>query len=473
MALELKPNQLMYSDEIRHRSIPANEMQGLFTPKNGNVFRYDKNRVVKFNLAGSGFLSCRESYCKFTIHNNSAEDIELSGTAGSHNCFDRYVTKLDNKIIDDFTTDYGHTMSVLSDFKMSRDHRDSFGAISGYASSSVKASNPLKNVVGDLRIATRYSYEDDTVVVPAGSTRVVCLPLQGLLSSAKYIPLHFLQSLEFELHLASVNKAYTSDNLVNDDEVEYSNFEYVADLIELDQQTIFELENVLKSPVGLTLSANTWKVSNFHVASNTGNYVYPIAEKWSSIKSILVSQRNADDIYGGSPLIDKNHRVYDGVTSVQLQVGSKYYPNQPLEISNSSSEPIVQVLKALGMSMHDYTTNSTVNLENFYLTENQIRFSAVAAPDAATYDASPDTFDAIPKQSGKFVMAFDMETYSENQKLLSGVNNAERNLTLTMHVKRQGGVLDNLLVTTMVLIDQEIIMKIDPTSGVLDISIQN
>lgn len=469
--MDTKPQQLKYSENLRYTSIGAKEEQSNFVPKNGSVFSYDKNRIIKFNLAGSGMLSCRESYLKFDIRNNSATDIEVSPTAGAHGCFSRYITKMDNKIIDDIM-DYSHFMAVVSDFKMSEGHKNSFGTISGYAKSSVTTSNPLKDVVGDLRIANRRSYDDDTYIVPAGEARTLCIPLQGVLQSSKYIPMHFLQSLEFELHLNNVATAYTSDALVDDDEVEYTNFEYVADLIEVEAGVLLQMEQALMSPAGITVSANTWKNSQYHVASNTGNYVYPIAEKWSSIKSILVSQRNSDTYYGGAPTLDRNHRVYDDVSSLQLQVGSKYYPTQPLELSKNSAEPIVQVLKSLGNSLHDYKTSSTVDLDNFYLTGHQIRFVASAPVDSVTYNASPVDYDELPKKLGKFVAAFDMETYSENKAILSGVNNAERNLTISMHIKRNG-VVDNLLVSTFCHIDQDVVLKIDPMSRVLSVDVLN
>jgi hypothetical protein len=439
------PKNVKYSN-VMPVGLPASSHTREFNTNNGATFSPTTNRTVRIPISAQSFLSPSESYLKFTVRNNGAQDWKVQGSAFSFFSQLRLETS-DNQAID-LIDNFAPLMSLLSDCQLPKTYRNSVGSVTmGYGTDTYVASN-----IGGAQVMINPDLEGYTHEAVAGEDITFCIPLIGLLSSEKYLPLQKIRGsgLVLQMTLNGMNDAVigTANAAVS---WEISKAVYVGRLVNFDGKFLDAFDQVMAAG-GIEIASPTYhnQVTN----SQTGDYSVNISARSRSIKSVFAIQRSVAALTHIDTTVPRTDaRAYDDISQYNFKIGSIMYPQKPIAVEQGdAAEAFLELHKALGLQLNHTTSGTIMHYGNY--TTNEYT-PAVAGDGAAVF--------AEPAYRCKFAIGMDFESMAPGSGLENGVDTASNNLAFSLDVKRTGVV--PIQIDVYVLVDQ--FVKIQPDGSVM------
>lgn len=297
--------------------------------------------------------------------------------------------------------------------------------------------------------------------------RQFCIPLYsgvlGLLmpkSSYKYLPMLALEDLVLEFRLnpyAMFTSGYKpcsgSTWIVSntDDITKYgqiprkwkiTKFEIVVEMLSFDKNIDNMVTSALNSESGIVFHTTSWFLGPQYSipAGTTPSGTYQLNLGFESLKTLLIMFIPSD--YLKYSFCRKLYRVNCGITSLQLRIGMDVYPSLPIKGHSGTSgaissdyeyannnEYLIALYKAF-QKFQNKDEDCSINSNNFAVNERYWNPAEVGMFRDGTVKnvASPfSTCAYMPllwenRVKGKAIFALDLESMSENPKIISGLN---------------------------------------------------
>lgn len=230
------------------------------------------------------------------------------------------------------------------------------------------------------------------------------IALVGALAGGKYLPLWQMTSapLRIELVLADNINKVMDFNAGTPTTFNLYNVEYVAEFLELPDSAIQAIEASSSNPMQMVFPDWRSFTHSAQLTSGVSTTVsMPIPAKFSSLKSIVVNQRNSTGGVGKYPLSSGTM----GLSSYTFRIGSEVLPSSA---PTNTVDFFTEACKCFG-SLADINYQPSIDVDSY------------------TLSASVDV-DSLIKyntlNSGSFLVGIDLETYQNVDKsaIFAGMN---------------------------------------------------
>ncbi len=373
-----------------------------FQASNGTKFTpITSNNIAKIDIRSNGFLCGNESHIKFSIKNLSNQTVALDPMA---TCVIDRVRVLSGSV-------------VLSD-------------ISGYAelASHLVLTSSTDDLVRVLAICSGFDPEQDdfasgsglnVLATTASATYSVPL-LAGILSGSKYVPLEFLAGgLTLEIYFQTsffkaFNTQITGSPPTTTLQYEIENLEYVAKIVQIDDDASMNSLKQLQLTQGLKIKSYDWTLHQNSIAINTGTAVLNIPARNMSLKSLVMLLTHQ----APSAIITGIQSLRDNVSSYFVRIGNTQYPIGEINVSDTNlTESFSEIMKC-------YNSGGLYNV------------LGTTAMKQASYINTGKTAGEL-RTIGCFAMGISLENYGESD-LFSGLDTATLSLPINFNVKFSG-----------------------------------
>lgn len=274
--------------------------------------------------------------------------------------------------------------------------------------------------------------------------------VSALLNSKKYLPLVFMNGgITLELELDIVESAGSFQGAVGNG-FEIENVRYMAHMVSLQRDFYDKLRMVMEGSGGvLQLAGTTYR----HFQNTFGDVTsvsVPLPAKVKSMKGLLFVQKNSANI-GNKDRFYISNSLNNGTNEYQLRVGSMVYPPTSIKIDNTAANVITnkgeayQELRKLFGTLGDYT-HGGVFLNN------------------TTYAVASDTGNAAAGGGGAVAsvlnpMGLSLESFKGN--LESGINSADKNLSMSLELRRANGPANSTRIDMYAMCDAIFYVNLD------------
>lgn len=374
-----------------------------------NNFRMD-------NAGASAFIR----RCRVFSGSNLLEDIDSYGM----------LTKIMNDLYMPTDSIYGKSnisIGTRNDLVTTTVNAGTFAANTTLSSSCFQTNSG--DLVGSGSAYTSASALQNPAVIGSGITvsDTYCINLisiMGTLCANNYFPLFACSSapIRIELTLASnisdivVQKVTTTANTIN-----FTNVEYVAQFIELGDSAMSAIyDSLAQEPLQFVASGYRNYQFNASIPNNVSTQIQmPIPAKFSSLKSIVVSQR---DQFGVATFFPYSS-VSMGIQNYQWRCGSVVLPSTPPQTIPEMFQELAKVAGSLA------DLNYQPSIEKFtyqyYNSTNAIIITNQTLGTNTGFTVTVDGSGTIGNcNSGSFYVGVDFENYpsAEKSKIFSGYN---------------------------------------------------
>jgi hypothetical protein len=431
------PKQLKYGSKVE--SAMADSYRSNIQPQN-NTGPYTLGQTIIINIptANNLVLATTESYLKFNIQfaAASAENVFRWDSCGAHGIIQRLRIFSGSNLIQDIDN-YGLLAKMLFDLQVSTDA--SYGRMNNLVGTrnDLVTTIPIGTVFGAAFYgsstqvnsgeafhfaAANALYSDGalgSIITTATSPRYYCLnliSLLGSLNSSNYFPLFACTSAPIRLEIQLVANVYNAGlTIVNTSAPTLNNVEYVANFIKLSDKAMEIIYASIPPETPLQFCVPDYSNYQYNFALQTGStqVSFPIAAKYSSLKSIFVTIR--DQPQGATAITFYPYSCVTGnLTSYYFRIGSQIMPTkQP----DNYPEMFSEVLKAMG-SMSDLNYQPSIEKASYELqTSTSVLNNGVVL--AAGSVVTNQVFS-----SGSFYIGIDLENYVSSPKdsIFCGLN---------------------------------------------------
>ena len=378
----------LISDRVAPHSIRYSQMTPLsFEGKQSTKYFYTSNQssyqpgaVIRIPISsGNAFLDGGNSFLKMTFTNNNGDAAGIYTFANSfHSLVDRVrVLSSGGQELENIMQ-YNHLHGCLSDLLLSPEKRmtrlqEGYGTV-GTPTFVVPvvggAANPahtdvelgIAAALATLKTTSPLQVGCDEVKVAQNGSVTIYLPLelsQLVGANKKLLPLFLTGELTLEITLAQQPCALA---VANAQAFTVSNVMYCASMVEFTGAVNSSL-TAMCAQSGLFLHATCWSNQVMSLAAGVGQWVN--AERLKSVKSVLIAFTRP---LTGAVNERITNRITNTLTSLQLKIGSDFYPTQP--ISAVAAAPgdcghyLNETYKALGV-YNDAQHSGMVNVYNF------------------------------------------------------------------------------------------------------------
>lgn len=396
------PSRLAYQTKIEPAA--AKSSRSNIQPQNGTG-PYLPNNTIIFNLPTRNNLVYvpTESYLKFTplITNNAL----VGGADTTFNRFDScgahaFIQKIKvfhgSNVLEEIDN-YSVLAKMVFDLQASGD-------------SSRGKLNVLAGCDGDMS-ATNKGEELVAVIAKVGgtnsaTTRTYCLNLIsiiGTLCNEKYFPLFACTSapIRVEITLApTIQNVIASDLVATTSTFSISDVEFIMNTIELSDSAMSTINSSLGgSPLQFTITEYR---NQIWTGTGSTSYAVPLPFKFSSIKSIIIAQRDSTTGVGTASKFPISS-IKAGLTSYYFRIGPT---TMPPKAPSTNEEFFAEAIKAMG-SMSDVLYNPAINYDS-YIQDTNTTATTVA--------------DNV--HSGSFYVGLDLENYAtaDRTSIFAGYN---------------------------------------------------
>ena len=266
--------------------------------------------------------------------------------------------------------------------------------------------------------------------IATGTSVFFNIPLvSALLNSQKYLPLVFMNGglvLELELDIPQSAGHFSAGGIGAGFEIE--NVRYMGHMVSLQRDFYDKLRMVMEGSGGvLQLAGTTYRHFQSTYANATSTSV-PLPAKVKSMKGLLFTEKNTADI-GDQDRFYVGDSLINGTNEYQLRVGSMTYPPTSIKVDNSggvvtNKGEAYQELRKLFGTLGDYTHGGVLLNNATYMAGNP------NAEHASQGGAGAITGVFNPK-------GLSLESFKGN--LESGINSADKNLSMSLELRRSGG----------------------------------
>lgn len=409
------PSKLQYQTRIEGAS--ARSYRSSISPQSGTG-NYNGGDTIIINIPTRNNLVLvpSESYLKFTatINNGSSLNNYIRfDSGGAHGLFARVRVFSGSNLLSDIDN-YNVLAKMMMDIQVSTDatygkyscmagtRSDlTVAAVTGTTCSVLQTNSGYRfnNTSDALGAYSQIQVNNGIVGIVKQTFCINLMSLVGSLCAEKYFPLFAATSapLRVELQLvSSASMALCTQVPLSTASFVISNCEYIAQLIELSDAA---MSTILGQSAGGPLQFAVTDFKNFASSSNgqtnantTTSLTVPIAAKYSSLKALYVTMRDAS-LIGASTYFPHSSNKFN-LQEYFFRVGSQVVPTKN---PNSAPEMFAELMKSIG-SMGDINHQPSID----FLSYNQ------DYPQANNETATtPGTV-----QSGSFYVGLDLENYS-------------------------------------------------------------
>lgn len=404
------PANLVYNGKIE--SSPARRFKTNIQPQNGTG-PYSPGNTITINIPcnANTFLIPSESYLKFQLN------VTVGGTAsisafdamGAHGVIQRLRVYHGSSLLQDIDN-YNDLAKILFDYQAALDTTQgrlsiTNGTNPNYAGADV---NNIRAVNKGLTLPLTTT----GAVNNAGTYCINLLSVVGALAGNKYLPLHFAQAAPLRVEIVlvdSITKMGAFD--ANATAVSLSNVEYIGEFLQMSSGAIDAIAQ--RAGGALQMVVPDWRnyTNSFAVVNNTTISI-PVAAKFSSLKSLVVSQRQT----AGAATYYPCAHVKNGLAQWTMRIGSEVLPSTA---PSTDAEFFSEAAKCFG-SLADMNYQPSIDLESF----KQPTY-AVATADANTIART---------DSGAFLVGLDCETYQNVDKsgIFAGMDTTTSDIFVNM-----------------------------------------
>lgn len=435
------PKNLKYGSKVE--SAPARSIRSNIQPQTGSKFGL--NELIQINIPTRQNLVMvpTESYLKFRFRTRSSADNNVFrwDSCGAHGLIQRIRIYSGSNIVEDIDN-YNLLSKMLHDIQIPTDSTygklvllegtrpdmsvttptiataDANVAVANDANAAALAAaingvgalaNALKTSISATNHKASSISTGDLVRSVAGGVTVAngaytteytyCLNLVSLigsLCSQNYLPLFAMTSAPLRVEIQLVDDLKKAMNIVyayDRDSTYVDQVEFVAQMIELSDSAMSIISSSLGgSPLQFVIPS----YRNYQFASTLPQTVstqvnFPIAAKFSSLKSLFVTQRDKINDLTFFPMSS----VTAGLTDYQFRVGSVPVPAKAVA---TRAEQFAELLKAIG-SLSDITHQPSIESSAYTLAGSVANSTALEANGATT------------SQSGAFYVGLNLENY--------------------------------------------------------------
>ena len=291
---------------------------------------------------------------------------------------------------------------------------------------------------------------NETSVIAANATtipRTYCISLLsilGSLSSNQYLPLFAMTSggLRIEIQLTDSASKFVCAHK-KPASFSLNNVEYVGSFLELSDNSMEIINNSLMGqPLQYVIPSYRNYVHTHALPGSGAQINFPIAAKYSSLKSIFAVFRDSDEIN------NETHFPFSSSTfalsQYSLRVGSQLIPAKaPSTIAEFYSE----TLKAIG-SISDLSSHPSMNMFSY-------------SPIFSTPNTETPILQSKTSCSNTFLIGLDLEVYAnaDKESIYSGMNTLQSDLFLQTVFANTGIDTPSLRVDTFVMYDSLLICE--------------
>jgi hypothetical protein len=426
------PKQLKYGSKVE--SAPSKSFKSNVAPQNGTGnYGLNDNIIINIPTRANLCLVPSESYLKFNVAFTStdANNNIRWDSCGAHSIIQRLRIFHGSNLLQDIDN-YGLLAKVLFDLQVPTDA--CYGKYSvlagtrpdlmtnqavptyligdepcGTAAQILSTINKVGQLVNNGRSTLQVNSGDivssTNTAGGAATAKTYCINLISLLGTLcpQYIPLFACTSAPIRLELQLIDSAIKGVATVGAiTAMTVSNVEYVATMIELSDQAMGLIQSSLNGqPLQFVVpDYRNYAFSNATLTQNTSVQVQmPIAAKFSSLKSILITVRDKGT---GTLTFFPFSSVKLGIQDYTFRVGSQVMPPKA---PNTIPEMFSEVLKAVG-SMSNLDHHPSIESFSYSL------------------DASVAHTAAGSQSSGSFYIGLDFENYANASKdsIFAGYN---------------------------------------------------
>jgi hypothetical protein len=423
------PKQLKYGSKVE--SAMADSYRSNIQPQN-NTGPYSLGQTIIINIptANNLVLATTESYLKFNIQfaAASAENVFRWDSCGSHGIIQRLRIFSGSNLIQDIDN-YGLLAKMLFDLQVSTDasygrmnelvgtRNDTVSSYTVPAVGTVSYISSLQVNSGEaFHFAANSTVSDGTIgsiTTTTTSPRYYCLnliSLLGSLNSSNYFPLFACTSAPIRLEIQLVSNVFNAGlTLVNTSAPTLNNVEYVANFIKLSDKAMEIIYASIppETPLQFCVPDYSNYQFTFALAATPTQVNFPIAAKYSSLKSIFITVRDQGT---GLTTYYPYSSITANLTSYYFRIGSQLMPTkQP----DNYPEMFGEVLKAMG-SMSDLNYQPSIEKTSY-----ELPVSVAVSPASAATLAAHQTVS-----SGSFYIGLDLENYVSSPKdsIFCGLN---------------------------------------------------
>lgn len=276
------------------------------------------------------------------------------------------------------------------------------------------------------------NHPPNTTIANDGSVFYNVPLVSALLNSQKYLPLVFMNGgLVLELELDITESAGCFAGAVGNG-WEIENVRYMGHMVSLQRDFYDKLRMVMEGSGGVLQLAGTTYRHFQNTFGDVSSVSVPLPAKVKSMKGLLFTEKNQADI-GNKDLFYVSNSLNNGTNEYQLRVGSMVYPPTSIKIDNdNASNRIVnkgegyQELRKLFGTLGDYTHGGVLLNNATYCAGD------IDEDHAATGGAGAVSAQLNPK-------GLSLEAFKGN--LESGINSADKNLSMSLELRRANGPL--------------------------------
>ena len=404
MSDRVAPHVIRYS-QMTPLAFEGKQLAKFFFPTNQSTYTQNANIIRILISSGSAFLDGGNSYLKATYTNTSTATQTFSNSF--HSLIDRLrVVSASGMEVENILS-YNHLHGCLSDLLLSPELRltraqEGYGHVPAptVGTAMATADNTAVNIIAGVTASLasivtvdpyRLGCNEITLAPNAVCNIYIPLELSQLVgANKKLIPLFLTGELQLEITLAAYPCA--SSDVTKAMTYSVSNVVYVGSMVEFSGSVNSALTQMTASS-GLFLHSTCWSNQTVSLAAGQSSFVN--SERLKSVKSILLGFTNTA-VANGSRV---TNRVHNGIQSLQIKIGSDYYPQQPIVADSTNALAcgwyLNETFKALSV-YNDVTHSGLVNIYNF---ATSTAASAVQV-GRAVYGVDCDAFGKSDVESG-------------------------------------------------------------------------
>jgi hypothetical protein len=179
---------------------------------------------------------------------------------------------------------------------------------------------------------------------------------------------------------------------------------------------------------------------NQMASAEAGDYSINISARSRSIKSVFAIQRQVSSMTSDDYRHNRTDaRTKDGMNQYQFKIGQVNYSQTPVSVAALdgviSPEAYVEPYKAMGLQLNHLTSGTHMDVENYDASE----YTAQVRPKTDNTEALRIYRNL--RVLGKFAIGHDFENFTPESALENGVDTASNNLSFSLNVKRNTGLL--------------------------------
>jgi len=351
--MSVYPNEARYKRVENFNDKVMSRQTTKISPFNGSLFGPKNIDRILFNIPSEQNKSIDMD--TLMIHFDAQLDV---GTGNVYTNFDTFflnsiesvisalrIRKGTSFLLEDIRN-YNYIDSMLMNF-VNRNYNNAFGAACmgiGTSNERILLHQSLANNLSKIR-----SY-----VIPLRLSGIS--NYSGLIDSALIDPVSCFQ-VEIELAPASDALVSYGINTGANIGVPNTNANYILnncyltyDTVTMIPQYYKAVQETISRGFPLQIPYKTFRSQIYSLPANTPSIVYNINDSVKSLNSIIIGFFKQDE-QGKFNVAGKDRKVWiPNLKTSQLQLGSQYYPLQPLACNNGGPQTFIELQKALGLS---------------------------------------------------------------------------------------------------------------------------